>query len=186
LLVYVRTHTYIYDGYFVMKIRLDKTLVNYNERLVVLLHFFPFFFFFITHLFLFLVSSWCHIENFCANSWDVSRLHDVHLISNRNRIIYIVIIRHRNGQLHIGDQLVCINQIYLDSKDPTSVVRACHLLSESTELSIELVVITTIFDYPHAAVSSSTSGEHSCVRTSSTPYNVDMVVSYWLMTHINK
>ena len=90
--------------------------------------------------------------------------------------IFIYIVSFRNGQLHIGDQLVCINKIYLDSKDSTLAVRAHQLLIDSTRLSIELVVITTAIDYPYAAVSTSHNDGHSCVPTSSTPFHVDMVV----------
>jgi len=90
--------------------------------------------------------------------------------------IYIYIIIFRNGELHIGDQLVCINNIYLDSQDSTVAVRAHQLLFDSTRLSIELVVIATTADYPHAAVSKSNNDGHSCVPTVSTPFHVDMVV----------
>ncbi len=90
--------------------------------------------------------------------------------------MYISFVRFRNGQLHIGDQLVCINNIYLDSQDSTLAVRTHQLLIDSTQLSIELVVIATTTDYPHAAVSTSNNDGHSCVSTLSTPFHVDMVV----------
>ncbi|CAF1198688.1 unnamed protein product [Adineta steineri] len=82
-----------------------------------------------------------------------------------------------NGQLQIGDQIVCINDIYLNSKDTTLAFRAHQLLNDSTRLSIELVVISTTFDYPHAAVSTSNNDGHSCVPTLSTPFHVDMVLN---------
>ncbi len=82
----------------------------------------------------------------------------------------------RNGQLRLGDQLISINNIYFDSKDSTLANRVHQLLIDSTQLSIELVVIATTNDYPHAAVSKSNNDGHSCVPTSSTPFIVDMVV----------
>jgi hypothetical protein len=88
--------------------------------------------------------------------------------------IYLIIL-FRNGQLHIGDQIVCINDIYLNSQDSTLAVRA-HQLIDSTQLSIELVIIATTADYPDAAVSTSNNDGHSCVPTLSTPFHVDMVV----------
>jgi hypothetical protein len=97
-----------------------------------------------------------------------------------NYYLFISFIIYRNGQLHTGDQLVCINNIYLDSKDSTVAVRA-HQLLDSTQLSIELVVIATTNDYSHAAVSKSNNDGHSCVPTLSTPFHVDMVVSWWLI-----
>jgi hypothetical protein len=89
---------------------------------------------------------------------------------------YISVISFRNGQLHIGDQIVCVNDIYLDSHDSTLAVRAHQLLIDSTRLSIELVVIATTTERPHAAVSTSNNDGHSCVPTLSTPFHVDMVV----------
>ncbi|CAF4656488.1 unnamed protein product [Rotaria sp. Silwood1] len=82
-----------------------------------------------------------------------------------------------NGQLRIGDQIVCINDIYLDSQDSTLTVRAHQLLLDLTRLSIELVVIATTTDYPHAAVATSNNDGHSCVPTLSTPSHVDMVLN---------
>jgi hypothetical protein len=73
---------------------------------------------------------------------------------------------------------VCINNIYFDSKDPTLAARAHQLLIDPTQLLIELVVITTTADYPHAAVSTSNKDGHSCVPTTSTPFHVDMVVRW--------
>lgn len=70
---------------------------------------------------------------------------------------------------------MCINDIYLDSKNPTLAIRA-HQLLDLTQFSIELVVIATTIDYTHAAVSKSNNDGHSCVSTSSTPFHVDMVV----------
>jgi hypothetical protein len=90
--------------------------------------------------------------------------------------LFISIVQFRNGQLRISDQIVCINNIYLDSQDSTLAVRAHQLLIDSTYLSIELIVIATTTDYPHAAVSTSNEDGHSCVPTLSTPFNVDMVV----------
>jgi hypothetical protein len=89
---------------------------------------------------------------------------------------YISFVQFRNGQLHIGDQIVCVNDIYLDSRDSTLAVRAHQFLIDSTRLSIELVVIAPTADYPHAAASTSNEDGHSCVPTLSTPFNVDMVV----------
>ncbi|CAF2877629.1 unnamed protein product [Rotaria sp. Silwood2] len=82
-----------------------------------------------------------------------------------------------NGQLRKGDQIVCINDIYLDSQDSTLAVRAHQLLLDLTRLSIELVVIATTTDYPHAAVATSNNDGHSCVPTLSTPSHVDMVLN---------
>jgi hypothetical protein len=90
--------------------------------------------------------------------------------------MFISFVRFRNGQLRLGDQLISINNIYLDSKDSTLASRAHQLLIDSTQLSIELVVIATTNDYPHAAVSKSNDDRHSCISTSSTPFSVDMVV----------
>ena len=91
--------------------------------------------------------------------------------------LFISFVRSRNGQLHLGDQLISINNIYLNSDDSTLAHRAHQLLIDSRRLSIELVVVaTTPIDYPHAAVSKSNTDGHSCVPTSSTPFYVDMVV----------
>ena len=90
--------------------------------------------------------------------------------------MFISFVRSRNGQLHLGDQIISINNIYLNSEDSTLANRAHQLLIDSTRLSIELVVVATTIDYPHAAVSQSNIDGHSCVPTSSTPFHVDMVV----------
>ncbi|CAF5125996.1 unnamed protein product, partial [Rotaria magnacalcarata] len=81
-----------------------------------------------------------------------------------------------NGQLRVGDQIVCVNDIYFDSQDSTLAIRAHQLLLDLTRLSIELVVIATTTNYPHAAVGTSNNDGHSCVPTLSTPFHVDMVV----------
>ncbi|CAF1666542.1 unnamed protein product, partial [Adineta ricciae] len=82
-----------------------------------------------------------------------------------------------NGQLRVGDQIVCINNIYLNSQDTALVSRAQQLLTDPAHLSIELVVISPAADDPHAAVSTSTNDGHSCVPTPSTPSHVDMVLN---------
>ncbi len=84
----------------------------------------------------------------------------------------------RNGQLHIADQIICINNIYLNSYDSTLASRTHQLLIDSRRLSIELVIIRTTctIDYSYAAVSLSNNNGHSCISILSTPFNVDMVV----------
>lgn len=95
----------------------------------------------------------------------------------KKKKLFISFVRSRNGQLHLGDQLISINNIYLNSDDCTLAHRAHQLLIDSRRLSIELVVVaTTPTDYPHAAVSKSNTDGHSCVPTLSTPFHVDMVV----------
>lgn len=89
---------------------------------------------------------------------------------------FVVTFLFRDGQLRIGDQIVSINGTYFDSKDSTLAISAHQLLLNLTQLSIELVVIATSTDYPHAAVSTSNNDGHSCVPTLSTPFHVDMVV----------
>lgn len=84
----------------------------------------------------------------------------------------------RNGQLRVGDQIVCINDIYLNSQDTALVSRAQQLLTDPAHLSIELVVISPTADHAHTVVSTSTNDGHSCVPTLSTPAHVDMVVRY--------
>jgi hypothetical protein len=71
---------------------------------------------------------------------------------------------------------VCIDDIYFDSQDTALDIRADQLLLCSARLSIELVVIATTVGHPHAAVSTSNTGGHSCVPILSTPFHVDMVV----------
>jgi hypothetical protein len=97
----------------------------------------------------------------------------------------------RNGQLHIADQIVCINNIYFDSYDSTLVNCAHQLLVDTKRLSFEFIIIrtataTTIIDYSYAAVSTSNNDEHSCVSILSTPFYVDMVVRLMIDRHINK
>ncbi|CAF4504515.1 unnamed protein product, partial [Rotaria socialis] len=82
-----------------------------------------------------------------------------------------------NDQLRVGDQIVCVNDIYFDSQDSTLAIRAHQLLLDLTRLSIELVVVATTTNYPHAAVGTSNNDEHSCVPTLSTPFHVDMVLN---------
>jgi len=86
----------------------------------------------------------------------------------------------RNGQLSLADQIIRINNIYLDSYDYLTLVNHTdQLLRDSSKLSIELVIIRTtgLIDYSYAAVSSSIRNGHSCMPILSTPFNVDMVVS---------
>lgn len=91
--------------------------------------------------------------------------------------LFISFLRSRNGQLHLGDQLISINNIYLNSEDSTLAHRVHQLLIDSRRLAIELVVVATNpSDYPHVAVSKSNTDGHSCVPTSSTHFHVDMVV----------
>jgi hypothetical protein len=93
-------------------------------------------------------------------------------------IFFFIILFFRNGQLHIADQIICINDIYLNSYDSTLANHTHQLLVNSRRLSIELVIIraTSTIDYSHAAVSSSNNNGHSCISILSTPFNVDMVV----------
>ena len=84
----------------------------------------------------------------------------------------------RSGQLYVGDQILCINDIYLDSADSTLANLTHLLLVDSRRLSIELVLIRRIptLDDSYAAVSSSKNNGHSCMPILSTPFHVDMVV----------
>ena len=79
----------------------------------------------------------------------------------------------RSGQLYIGDQIVCVNGIYLDSTSPTLAEHIDQLLN-LTQLSIELAVISTTVDRSHVVVSSS---ENDRLQTLPMPFDIDMVVS---------
>lgn len=121
-------------------------------------------------------------------SYDVFTLTCIYIKGERERKkqrkifllgnFFFIILFLRNGQLHIADQIICINDIYLNSYDSTLANHTHQLLVNSRRLSIELVIIrtTSTIDYSHAAVSSSNNNGHSCISILSTPFTVDMVV----------
>ena len=108
-------------------------------------------------------------------SYDVFTLTCISIYIYKYRSIFY---SFRNGQLHIADQFVCINDIYFHSYDSTLANRVRQLLVDSKRLSVELVIIptTNTTNYSHAVVSTSNNDEHSCISILSTPFNVDMVV----------
>jgi hypothetical protein len=155
---------YAYEGYFIMKIRL---LVEWNDRIA--------FFFLFSSSFPAVATSRILYEKAEIASYDVSTLTYLYIYGS---IFY----SFRNGQLHIADQIVCINDIYFDSYDSALANRAYQLLVDTKRLSFEFIIVkrttttTNIIDYSYAAVSTSNNDEHSCISILSTPFHVDMVV----------
>ena len=176
----------VHHGYFLMKIRLCKTLVSWNDEV----GYFLFLLYYGSSLFssrlrlvllplrvlLVLQRGSCAESRNCFHRW----MQHSSLLRKRSRSCRWC--AFRNGQLHLGDQILSVNEIYLDSRDPTLAIRAHQLLLNSTRLTIELVVVSTAADHPHESTSQSNNDGHRCVPTLSTPFHVDMVVRYWL-TH---